>query len=87
MADLGEIWDYTANTWGADQADRYIRAIVTAFEGIADGSVRGRSAETQRPGYRSAHAGSHVLFYRTGADRGIEIIRILHARMDPERHL
>jgi plasmid stabilization system protein ParE len=28
-ADMSGIWDYTAEHWGVDQADRYIRQIVT----------------------------------------------------------
>ena len=31
-------------------------------------------------------AGSHVLFYRN-VKAGIDIVRILHSRMDFERHL
>ena len=26
IADIGGIWDYTAETWGVDQADRYTGA-------------------------------------------------------------
>jgi toxin ParE1/3/4 len=29
----------------------------------------------------------HVLYYRVAADGVIEIVRVLHERMDPGRHL
>jgi toxin ParE1/3/4 len=39
-----------------------------------------------RRGYRQYPSGSHVLFYRFTAD-GIDVVRILHERMDYERHI
>ena len=36
--------------------------------------------------YRKYGAGSHVLFYRS-VKAGIDIVRILHGRMDFEQHL
>jgi plasmid stabilization system protein ParE len=39
-----------------------------------------------RKGYRVYHVGRHLIFYRQKSP-GIEIIRILHDRMDVETHL
>jgi toxin ParE1/3/4 len=39
-----------------------------------------------RPDYRKYPSGSHVLFYRL-TDDGIDVVRILHERMDYERHI
>jgi toxin ParE1/3/4 len=85
--DLSEIWDYSAVQWGATQADRYIRLITSACAALADGRTKGRSAQAIRPGYFRQTVGSHVLFYRARKRGGIEIVRILHQRMDVERHL
>lgn len=85
--DLGEIWDYSAERWGAAQADRYVRLIATECAALASGRSVGRSAEAIRPGYLRRAVGSHLLFYRTRKRGGIEIVRILHQRMDVERHL
>ena len=85
--DLNEIWDYSAVQWGAAQADRTIRLIATACAALATGRTKGRSAEAIRPGYFRQTVGSHVLFYRAGKRGSIEIVRILHQRMDVERHL
>jgi toxin ParE1/3/4 len=46
----------------------------------------GRDCGHIRDGYRKYASGSHVLFYRL-ADDGVDIVRILHERMDFGRHL
>jgi toxin ParE1/3/4 len=80
-ADLEDIWDYTAERWGAAQAEEY-----SAIETVADDPRKGRSCDEVREGYRKYGAGSHVLFYRS-VKAGIDILRILHGRMDFEQHL
>jgi toxin ParE1/3/4 len=45
----------------------------------------GRTCDEVRPGYRKYPVGSHVVFYRI-ARGGIDVARILHQRMDFERH-
>ena len=82
QADLGEIWDYSARNWGAEQADRYILAIRDACEALADGSRHGRAIDDIRPGYRKLAVASHFLFYRFTDAGMIDVIRILHQRMD-----
>jgi toxin ParE1/3/4 len=86
QADIDGIWDYTVERWDGDQAVRYIRAIQEAIETIAADPARGRSCEQVRAGYRKYAVGSHVIFYRRSAD-GIDVVRVLHQRMDFERHL
>jgi len=36
IADLEEIWDYTVETWGEEQAERYVRLINDSFRQPAD---------------------------------------------------
>jgi toxin ParE1/3/4 len=86
-ADLSRIWDDSAERWGADQADRYIRLLAGGFDRLAEDPARGLRADEIRKGYFRLSVGSHVLFYRLGTDGGIEVIRILHRRMDFKRHL
>jgi toxin ParE1/3/4 len=40
QADLGQIWDYSAQTWGEDQADRYVLGIRDACQALANGAGR-----------------------------------------------
>jgi toxin ParE1/3/4 len=84
--DLREIWSYTAERWGIEQADRYIRGLHRAIETVADDPDRARRCDHIRAGYRKYSAGAHMLFFRVIADE-IEVIRVLHQRMDFERHL
>ena len=84
-ADLEEIWLYTFKTWSLEQADRYHNDIVGVFRDLASGKKTGRSVDI-REGYFKYPAGSHIVFHRF-ADSGLVIVRILHRRMDVERHL
>jgi toxin ParE1/3/4 len=87
IADLEEIWDYTCTCWKEDQADVYLRDLQVAMERIADNPRTGRAYDDVRAGYRGHRAGSHTLYYRT-ADVGlVDVVRILHDRMDVDRHL
>lgn len=81
MADITNIWDYTANNWGADQADD-IRDICLE---LAEGKKHGRNVDV-RDGYLKYSIGKHFIFFRQ-VDTGIQVIRILHQSMDAERHL
>ncbi|UVV70888.1 type II toxin-antitoxin system RelE/ParE family toxin [Brucella anthropi] len=49
-ADLEEIWVYTLHEWSLEQANSYINDVTDAFEGLRDGSKRGRFTDI-RPGY------------------------------------
>lgn len=84
-ADLEDIWLYTAKRWSLEQAESYHATIITAFEGLVAGTKRGRSVDI-REGYFKYSVGSHLVFYRQ-SDVSIDIIRVLHQRMDVERHL
>ena len=89
--DLSEIWDYTYQTWGADQADECVLAINQACEGLAtatsNGRLAGQSAEQVRPGYRKQIIGSHVLFFTCKSNDVVNVVRILNQRMDVIAHL
>lgn len=85
--DLSGIWTYSAKRWDEAQADRYVRLFADSFDGLASGTLKGRSAEEIRTGYFKLGVGSHFVFYRMGAANVIEVVRILHQRMDIDRHI
>lgn len=87
QADLEQIWDYTYGHWDVDQAEHYVRELQRAINRIAANPLIGRACDEIRPGYRKMAAGSHVLFYRVTADEIVDVVRILHQRMDVNRHL
>lgn len=83
--DLEEIWLYSERTWSADQANRYTGAVIDMIEDLARSPDKGRPAGDIRPGYRKQATGAHFIFYRQAGDC-IEIVRILHQRMDVPAH-
>jgi len=85
-ADVEAIWDYTSENWDEAQAERYVTRLRSAIESLAKHSRLGRACNEIRPGYRKLLAGSRLLFYRMN-DSGIEVVRILHQRMDVDEYL
>lgn len=84
--DLIDIADYTVDTWGQEQALRYLDSLEDCFDRIVQAPHIGRPCDLVRPGYRRMEHGRHVIFYRADGD-GIFISRILHQRMLPSKHL
>lgn len=84
--DLSAIWDFTSERWDEQQAESYVGEIRFAIERVAADVERGRKCDEVRKGYRRYAIGSHLIFY---IDRGdaIDVVRILHQRMDPTRHV
>lgn len=85
--DLEEIWDYTCDRWGVDQAEKYVREIQRAIERVVDNPGIGWACDEVRPGYRKHAVGTHTLYYRIASVDMIDVVRILHQRMDIDRHL
>jgi toxin ParE1/3/4 len=84
--DIEEIWDYTADNWDMEQADRYVGGLQQAIESVARNPNRGRPCDDVRRGYRRYAVGSHMLFFRLH-EQGIEVVRIRHQSMDFDLHL
>ena len=86
VSDLEEIWLYTVEKWSVEQADRYYNLIFDEIHYISKNSTSGKSMEHVRKGYRSSKVKSHLIFYRI-RNNAIEVIRILHERMDIENRI
>ncbi|MBW4620151.1 MAG: type II toxin-antitoxin system RelE/ParE family toxin [Cyanosarcina radialis HA8281-LM2] len=86
LSDLRSIGRYTQKTWGREQRNVYLSRLDACFHLLAEEPERGRACDDIRPGYRKYHMGRHLIFYRI-TEEGIEIVRILHDRMDVEAHL
>ena len=84
--DLEAIWLYTLEEWGLEQANRYTDELADGFAQLAVGPQPGTACDHIRTGYRRSRVGRHVVYYRT-TDFGIAVVRILHDRMLPTRHL
>ena len=86
-SDLKEIAIYTQNTWGKRQRNSYLTLLDQSFYALAEDHLKGCDCSEIRSGYRKYRAGKHIIFYREINLSLIEIVRILHERMDIESHL
>lgn len=84
--EIADIWSDTVEHWGVPRAERYVRQIAASIELVAENPAIARACDEIRPGYRKFPSGSHMLFIRVRRD-GIEVVRILHGRMDFQRNL
>ena len=86
-ADLRLIAEYTLKHWGAERRETYIQRIFDAFTQLGETPEISTKLDSVREGYRKFPVGSHVIHPRTSATHSIELIRVLHKRMDPDAHL
>ncbi|MCK9403634.1 MAG: type II toxin-antitoxin system RelE/ParE family toxin [Chitinophagaceae bacterium] len=75
------MWLYTVEKWSVEQADRYYTLIFDEIAYICENENAGKSIEYVRKGYRASKVKFHLIFYKISNDE-IEIVRILHERMD-----
>lgn len=87
IEDLTDIWLYTFHKWSKEQADRYYNLIIDEIEFIADNYLSGKSIGQSRKNYRQSKIKSHLIFYRKVENDVVEIVRILHQRMDVKNRL
>ena len=86
-SDLKSIGIYTQNTWGEQQRNRYLTELDKAFRALAKDHSKGRDCGEIRSGYRKYEVGRHIIFYHEIDASLIEIVRVLHQRMDVESRL
>jgi toxin ParE1/3/4 len=86
VQDLEEIWLFTTEKWSIIQADRYYQLIFDEIDHICKSPTSGKMIDEIRKGYRSSKVKSHLIFYRV-TSANVEIIRILHERMDIDTRL
>lgn len=79
------IWDCIRERWDDDQAEEYVREIQYAVERVDNPSI-GQACDEIRPGYQKHAAGAHTLYYRIARGDVIDVVRVLHQRMDVDRH-
>lgn len=87
IQDLESIWRYTKKNWSEHQADRYYRLLIAEIEYLAEHPNSGKSYEHVRTDYRASKVKSHLVFYRKLGDDPLEVVRILHQRMDLKTRL
>ena len=78
---MGEIWTYGAEHWEPEAADDYLRVIDAALRKGAANPGLGSDRSYVLSGLRKIDAARHHAYYLS-VDGGIDVIRILHPKMD-----
>lgn len=82
------IWVYTFENWSKEQADSYLNLLLDKIEYLAEKPETGFDFSSVRKGYFKVRVKSHIIFYKIDNEsKTIEIIRVLHQRMDIESKL
>ena len=79
---LDEIYRFTRDRWGVEQADRYITGLFEAFDAIEPRGVMSKPipAEFGVDGYFFRYQ-RHFVYWRNLSNGDIGIVTILHERM------
>ena len=86
--DLRQIWHYTVKTWSRIQAKKYYNELLDSCESLSDnGGPAVRSYDYVSPGLFGLHCNHHIVFYRVIKGEKIRVLRILHEKMDFQRHI
>lgn len=80
--DLKSIAVNTQKKWGKEQRRIYVKQFDDTFHMLAKNPDVGVACSYIKIGYRKFPNSSHIIFYRVTATERVEIIRILHKRMD-----
>lgn len=87
VEDLGDIWNYTIETWSENQAEIYYSLLIQSCQELASKPNQGKSYELVEKNVLGFKTGQHVIFYRIITEKEIEVVRILHGMMDMKGHL
>ena len=83
-----EIWKYTYDKWGQQQADRYIRELHQRLAEVAEKKLPWKTLpEMQGISLYFVRYERPYLFFRELSNGGIGVISILHESMDLPRRL
>lgn len=81
-SDLIAIARFTQDRWGLVQRNIYIKQFDEAFHILAVSPNIGKNCNYIKDGYHKFPQGGHIIFYKFTPEKPIQIIRILHKKMD-----
>ena len=82
VQDLTNIWDYTYDEWSENQADKYYNLLLSSCQEIAENPNLGKKYDNVTEKLLAFKSNQHIIFYQVISNTEVEIIRILHGRMD-----
>jgi toxin ParE1/3/4 len=80
--DLSGIWNYTYDVWSEKQADKYYKMLLEYCQELADKPGLGKNYHEINEDICGFKASHHIIFYKKFREDRIEIVRILHGKMD-----
>ena len=83
--DLWQIKQYSLTAWGKLQTQKYLDDIEAILETLTISPEMGKKRDDLIIGLRSFTIQQHVIFYRLSQEE-LEVVRILHGRMDIPRY-
>jgi len=87
IEDSNNIWIYTAENWSVEHADRYYNLIYDEIEYIVKDFEMAYDFGKIRKSYKYSKVKSHLIFFKKDKMNEIEVVRVLHERMDIENRL
>ena len=85
--DLSDIWNYTVDVWSENQADKYYQSLKFACQEISRDPTIGKTYGEVDKNLKGYRINKHLIFYHSVSANEVEIIRILHERMDLKSQL
>ncbi|UUW08520.1 type II toxin-antitoxin system RelE/ParE family toxin [Flavobacterium plurextorum] len=82
VEDLADIWNYTFDEWSENQADKYYLLLLDSCQELAENPNLGKKYDTVAESLFGFKSNLHILFYQIISNTEIEVVRILHGRMD-----
>jgi toxin ParE1/3/4 len=79
---INNIWIYTAENWSAEQADRYYNLVFDEIEYIVQNFEMARDFDKIRKSYKYSKVKSHLIFFKKHKTNEVEVVRVLHERMN-----
>ena len=83
--DLEDIFDYTLDEFGFDQAEKYLLEIEEIFQNLIINPQIEKKRDEIKLGLYSFPKDNHIIFYRI-LDNHIRIVRVLHGSRDISKY-
>jgi len=85
-SDPTDIWLYTCDQWGPDQADHYLDQLAIGMKQLITHPLLGVDYTHVLSGYRRLQVEHHSVYYRVSASE-VLVVRVLHEEMDAPKRL
>lgn len=87
VEDLAAIWEYIFDTWSERQADKCHDMLTSSLQEILEHPDLGKKYPELDTGVMGLSVGKHVVFYRMVQSTNVEVLRILHQRLDSKSRM